>query len=242
MQVWKASNFMKKTTILIDGEPFTYDDEAEDISYESISAITEEDARSLLQTTKRLFDECGLKFYLIFGTLLGAVRDNGLIKGDEDVDVFTDSEDLLRKNLPFFYKNGLKVCRINEHHYYSFHTENKSYIDVYIKSELPFSIWKIWCVKINIATIPRWYIKSFDKINFLGVECLCPHKPERILRYWYGKTWRTPIRGHHFTYDSPSRYFWRTKIKPLYYLIVYILKLALTNPILLFKKIRNKLL
>ena len=173
---------MKKTTIIIDGVPFTYDDEIEDISYDTISAISEDDARSLLQTTKELFDKCGLRFYLIFGTLLGAVRDHGLIKGDEDVDVYVDSEELLRRNLPFLYENGLKVCRINEHNYYSFHTNNNSYIDVYIKDKLPFSIWRLWCDKINIAVIPKWYIRKSDKINFLGVECLCPHKPERVLR------------------------------------------------------------
>ncbi len=233
---------MKKKTILIDGKPFTYDDEAEDITYESISAISEDDARTLLQTTKKLFDKCGIRFYLIFGTLLGAVRDHGLIKGDEDVDIYIDSEDLLWKNLPYLYDNGLKVCRLHKNYFYSFHAGNKSYIDVYIREKLPLSIWRLWCDRIDTAVIPRFYIRKHDKINFLGIECLCPHKPERVLRYWYGKTWRTPIRGHHFTYDSPSRYFWRTKIKPLYYLIVYILKLALTNPILLFKKIRNKLL
>ena len=88
---------MKRTTILIDGKPFSYNDEIDDISYDSISAISEEDARHLLQTTKRLFDACGIRFYLIFGTLLGAVRDHGLIKGDEDVDVYIDSEELLRR-------------------------------------------------------------------------------------------------------------------------------------------------
>ncbi len=232
---------MKTTTIIIDGLPFTYNDEIEDISYETISAISEDDARSLLLKTKTLFEECGLQFYLIFGTLLGAVRDHGLIKGDEDVDVYVDSEELLRKNLPFLYKNGLKVCRIIDHYLYSFHTDNKSYIDVYIRGKLPFSIWSLWCDRINFAVIPRCYIKKHDKINFLGIECLCPHKPERVLRYWYGKTWRIPMRGHNFTYDSPSRHFWRMKVKPFGQLISYFLKTAITNPKLFINKIIKKI-
>lgn len=232
---------MKKTTIIIDGVPFTYDDEIEDISYDTITAISEDDARLLLQTTKDLFDKCGLRFYLIFGTLLGAVRDHGLIKGDEDVDVYVDSEELLRRSLPFLYENGLKVCRINEHYYYSFHTDNKSYIDVYIRGKLPLSIWRLWCDRINFAVIPRMYIRKHDKIEFLGIECLCPHKPERVLRYWYGKTWRIPIRGHKFTYDSPSRYWWRTKGKPMLYFMCYCLKMMLTNPRLFIKKVSKTL-
>ena len=232
---------MKRTTILIDGKPFSYNDEIDDISYDSISAISEEDARHLLQTTKRLFDACGIRFYLIFGTLLGAVRDHGLIKGDEDVDVYIDSEELLRRNLPFLYENGLKVCRIKDHYYYSFHTENKSYIDVYIKGELPKSIWRIWCCRINFAVIPKWYINKYDEITFLGEKCLCPHKPERVLRYWYGKTWKTPIRGHSFTYDSPSRHLWRTSIKPLFMLVGYRIKLLFSNPLLFARKLWSKL-
>jgi len=229
-------NKMKKTTIIIEGKAFTYDDEIDDITYETISPITEEDARSLLLTTKKLFDQCGLKFCLTYGTLLGAVRDHGLIKGDEDVDVFIDDEPLLRRSIPFLYENGLKVCRIMEHRLYSFHMSNNSYIDVYIKGELPFSIWKLWCDRLHNHALPRWYTYKYDTISFLGVNCLCPHKPERILHFWYGKNWRTPIKGHFFIYDVPSRYFWRNKIKPYSNTIGYFIKLAITNPLLFARK------
>lgn len=236
---------MKKTTIIIEGKPFTYDDEIEDITYNSISPISEDNARDLLRTTKRLFNECGISFYLTFGTLLGAVRDHGLIDGDEDVDVYIESEELLRKNLPYLYENGLKVCRIKENRYYSFHTTNNSYIDVYIKGELPFSIWKLWCARISFSPIPRWYIRKHISINFLGVDCLCPYKPERILRYWYGKNWRTPIKDFHGIYGSPSRYWWRKKIKPIIisysWTFCHLLKIATAHPMQFIKKVRNKI-
>ena len=230
---------MKKTTITIEGVPFTYDDEIEDITYETIGPIREDDARDLLSTTKKLFDVCGMKFYLIYGSLLGAVRDHGLIDGDEDVDVYVDSEELLRKSLPYLFENGLKVCRIYEHRLYSFRTNNDGYIDVYIKNKLPVSIWRIWCVRIAGAVFPKCYIRRFDKIDFLGVECLCPHKPERVLRYMYGKTWRIPIKSHDFIIDSPSRYWWRTKMKPCMMRFVSSIKKALKKPIKkLWKKVR----
>lgn len=236
---------MKKTTIYIEGKPFTYDDEIEDISYETISAISEEDARDLLLTTKKLFNECGLNFYLTFGTLLGAVRDHGLIEGDEDVDVYIESEELLRRSLPYLYENGLKVCRIKENRYYSFHTNNNSYIDVYIKGELPISIWRLWCARISYSPIPRWYIRKHDVINFLGIDCLCPHKPERVLRYWYGKNWKIPIKDFHSIYGSPTRYWWRKYIKPklssYWWTFCYISKTLFTHPSLFFKKIRKKI-
>ena len=84
---------MRDTTILINGEPFTYRDEIDDITYETISPISNSDAKELLVLTKQLFNRKGIKFSLVFGTLLGAVRDKSVVTGDEDVDVFVESEE-----------------------------------------------------------------------------------------------------------------------------------------------------
>ncbi len=228
---------MKKTTIIIQGKPFTYIDEKEDITYDTITAISTDDAKDLLETTKRLFDQCGIRFSLAFGTLLGAVRDKDIIKGDEDVDIFIDNEDLLRNNLPFLYENGLKVCRFFEHRFYSFHTTNNSYIDVYIKEKMPFSIWSLWCDCLNGNAVPKRYVNKFDTIEFLGMEFLCPHNPERILCYWYGKSWKTPISGHIYTYESPSRYWWKTNAKKRWDLFVYVLIMFIFHPLKFWKKL-----
>lgn len=232
---------MKETTIIIEGKPFTYYDEMDDISYDASVPISVEKAKELLQTTKQLFNSRGIHFSLVFGTLLGAVRDNDLIKGDEDVDVFTDNEKELRRNLPYFYDNGLKVCRIYEHYYYSFHTTNNSYIDVYIKDNFSFSIWSPWCYRLYKHAVPKWYLWKYDTVFFLGIECLVPHKPERLLKLWYGKDWRIPVRGHSFRYDIPSHYWWRKHCKGKYDLFCYIFKLLLTNPFSFFRKFCKRL-
>lgn len=231
---------MKKKTIIIKGTPFTYDDELDDITYDSLSPISEEDAIKLLALTKDLFGQCGIRFSLAYGTLLGAVRDKGIIKGDEDVDIFVESEVKLRNSLPFLYDNGLKLCRIEDGLLYSFRTDNKSFIDVYIKAKLPFSIWSLWCVGISGFAVPKWYVSRYDSINFLGMELLCPHKPERLLAYWYGKTWRTPISGHDYTYELPSRFWWKTKGKRTFENYVSRLKLLVLHPIIFCKKLINK--
>lgn len=231
---------MKKKTIIIKGAPFTYDDELEDITYDSLSPISEEDAIRLLALTKDLFGQCGIRFSLAYGTLLGAVRDKGIIKGDEDVDIFVESEEKLRNSLPFLYDNGLKLCRIDENKLYSFRTDNKSFIDVYIKTKLPFSIWSLWCVGICGLAVPKWYVSRYDSINFLGMELLCPHNPERLLAYWYGKTWRTPIRGHDFTCELPSRFWWKTKGKGLLGTYVSRLKMFVLHPLVFCSKLIKK--
>ena len=105
---------MKERTILVKGKPFTYNDEGDEMTYDTVSPISVEDATKLLAKTKELFDKCGIRFCLAFGTLLGAVRDGSIIKGDEDVDIFVESEEDLWNSLPFLDENGLRICRIEE--------------------------------------------------------------------------------------------------------------------------------
>ena len=61
---------MKKTTIEINGKPFIYNDEIEDITYENSSEISVQDARNILDITKRLFKECNIFFFIAFGKFI----------------------------------------------------------------------------------------------------------------------------------------------------------------------------
>ena len=92
---------MKETTILIKGKPFTYQDESLDITYDNTGVITENEARNLMIKAQQLFSEIGVDIYLAFGTLLGAVREGGLIKWDSDVDVYVDDEEQMYENLQY---------------------------------------------------------------------------------------------------------------------------------------------
>lgn len=186
---------MKITTISINNQLFSYEDEIDDITYDTIGPISVDDAQALLCLTKRLFDQVGIRFMLAYGTLLGAVREKGLIEGDEDVDIFVESEEILRNNLPFFTQYGLKICRIFEHKLYSFRINERSYIDVYIKEPVPYSQFQTIFVNICGHHVPKKYVADVEPINFLGIDCLAPYKPERILAYWYGKDWHTPKKG-----------------------------------------------
>ena len=203
---------MKTRTIIVKGKPFSYEDEALDISYANIGAITEEQARGLLHKTKELFDVIGLDFYLSFGTLLGAVRDKTLINGDEDVDVFITDEQKLYDNLQYLSDHGLKLCRMGKRSLYSFRSGDKSFIDVYILSEIRNSFWSSSCYRLNRKYVPKNLFSGFEDIEFLDVKCKCPKNPEKVLEFWYGSTWNTPVRGHNFRCEVPSAYYYHSCI------------------------------
>ena len=127
--------------------------------------------------------------------MLGAVRDKGLIKGDEDIDIMVWDEEKLRDNLIRFQHEGLKVCRIFPGIFYSFRINTSCYIDVYIVRKLTgwkTLPWQLYCVSLAGKELPRKFFKNWSTIDFLGEDVLCPEHPERLLAWWYGKDWNIP--------------------------------------------------
>lgn len=40
------------------------------------------------------------------------------------------------------------------------------------------------------------------------LSCMCPKNPEKLVAFWYGKNWRTPVRGHKYIYEARSHYYY----------------------------------
>ncbi|MCM1109237.1 MAG: hypothetical protein NC388_09355 [Clostridium sp.] len=206
---------MEKKTITVQGKPFVYNDESMDINYETTGEITEESAKKLMGLTQTLFHKIGVDVYLNFGTLLGAVREGGLIKGDSDVDVYVEDEQTMYDNLQYLSDNGLKLCRMFKRECYSFKADvgTTAYIDVYIKRPCgKFSIWAYRnCILHRNVTPKKFFEKGSREIEFLGIKCKCVKDPEDLLAFWYGDTWRIPVKSHEaFIYEIPAAHFVHT--------------------------------
>ncbi len=188
---------MREKTIMIKDTPFTYMDEVGDPYV--FNAMTQEDMANILALAATLLKECGIEFFLAFGTLLGSVREGSFIKGDDDVDIIVADEEKLYENLPYLAEHGLYINRIFKTELYTFHSEGrKGHIDMYILRPIDRWLYRNWCVSIRGHYAPkRFFEEGVDKDGYsIGNVCFpCPKHPENLLEWWYGKTWRIPQPG-----------------------------------------------
>lgn len=144
-------------------------------------------ASNNLLSFKTVLDSLQIEFGLIFGTLLGAVRDNDFIPYDDDIDVYINEHhrQKLLNNIEALEKVGFSVMRYNRD-LISFSRQGV-YIDVYIFRKPTFGP-----MKCNEYRIPRRYLATFGKLNFLDTEFLIPNLHLGFLEHAYGNNWRIP--------------------------------------------------
>jgi len=152
----------------------------------------------LLRDALDVCREIGMKPFLIYGTLLGHLRDKGFIEHDWDVDL-----GLLEEDIP---KRGLLTKGMEERgHVFDNETEH-GIIFRDETSPLHLDLWYFFREgdsmvtrihnreknELYTFTFSRDIFDSFEKARFLDtIEVLIPCKPEKFLTEHYGD-WRTP--------------------------------------------------
>jgi len=161
-------------------------------------------AKSCLFGIKKVFDTLNIKFWPKYGTLLGMIREQDFIKGDNDIDLTMLASDWFPELSECFEAAGYSHCftafnskipaqispikgkvraDIGLMHYYS--PEN-TYIRL---SKRPYDKWDC---------IPGVHFKGDFFIDFLGGKFRIHNKSEILLENWYGTNWRvpTPLMNH----------------------------------------------
>ena len=149
-------------------------------------------AERLMLDIKEIFDANGIKFWLIFGTLLGIYRDGGLIPWDGDMDLAVYQEDVkaiiackelfTKKGILFTPQLGALLFRDNEHvDLYGLRLEGEKRIT------FPRPVYEIDATAFET---PSW-------VEFLGQKWRITSNPEKWLEYIYGPIWRIPDRDSH---------------------------------------------
>lgn len=167
--------------------------------------MNHENAKFMLLTTKRAFEEHDITFMPEYATLLGAVREHGFIASDADSDCMIWAKDMQKALdlMPELEKYG-----INLHCYvlpWIFTLEYKGEtcdIDIFHEPIWP---WRKWFLLTQSKYIPRHFFDNTAPLEFLGEIWTAPAEYEKLMEYYYGKTWRVPSMTNSRT---ESYWFW----------------------------------
>jgi len=137
-----------------------------------------------------------LPIYLIYGTLLGALREKDFIAHDTDIDIAYLSS---CKN-----KEDVRIERQELIKYFTEHNMMRSNLPTigiktkYGASEDMFDLWASWIEEDKYYLIPqinglnKEILLPFKTLNFKGTNFLIPNKSEELLDIVYFD-WKTPI-------------------------------------------------
>ena len=177
--------------------------------YPPLSILTEEQKNKYTSDLKELElyfkREFNFPIYLMYGTLLGAIRDKDYIPHDTDVDVgylssFNKEEDVLAERLELINKlEDNKILRWRK----------TSGIKIKFNDN-DFDVWTSWINENNKYTIiplsdlgEKDVIVPFKTITFRGIEFSVPQKSEELLDKIY-INWKVPLTEKYF---KPNRKF-----------------------------------
>lgn len=197
------------------------------IVYEGIKILDPIIAEENLLMFNKVALENNLHYGMVYGTLLGAIREHDFIAHDEDIDLFILKEDLEKfKSMLFeLRKVGFEVIRYDRRDGLCSVMRKGEYIDVYIFSKL------IPGVRETLGDpIPEKYVTELAPIKFKGIDILAARDAEEAMIFNYGENWNIPIVTKPYTMSWIMRF----KIK-LEWWIYYLMPNVLFNPIMQFR-------
>lgn len=171
---------------------------------EPTPACCRQNVINVMAAATRLFDDAGIRYWLDYGALLGAVREGGMITHDNDADVGILLEDWgkLKALRPAAQEAGF-VLRFIKHLDYAraqVSHMNRLHVCIFVWHE-PKPGWLERPSYMRIDEqhgkgkgFPRAWIEERSRVSWEGISMWAPANPQQMIEHRYGPTWRQPIK------------------------------------------------
>lgn len=163
--------------------------------YTGIKLINKEIAKENLLLFNQIAKRNNLAYAIIYGTLLGALREHDFIDWDEDIDTYIlDSEkDKFLDMLFELRENGFELVRKERRgDLYSIMRKGE-YIDIYVYHKHCHS-----ALQTLGHPAPAKYLETMGTITFFDEMFNVPNEAEEFMLFNYGPSWRTPIKWNNY--------------------------------------------
>ena len=176
--------------------------------------------------------ELNLKAWLTKGTLLGVIRENQFIEGDDDIDFhflekdFVEHMHELKKK---FIEQGY-IVRLKED------KDPKMYLlkDGFMVGIAGLKEQGDWLTR-PIQKYPKHLFLNEQYVEFCGLRCLIPSPPEKYLEFVYGPSWKIPEKENRNTYLYYSLQSLHYTSLKVYYIAATIIRNRIKNKINSFR-------
>ncbi|RLF44074.1 MAG: hypothetical protein DRN17_05155 [Thermoplasmata archaeon] len=148
-------------------------------------------AREELKEIKEIFTLNATDFFLLYGTCLGAVREQDIISWDFDLDIGVLDHTNQTKIYETFIEHGFKFKRHAKRWQVSKRIDHTDVIWYIREAD------KLVCrgTKNEVAfSAPARFFNSFDTVKIRSESYLAPHPVREYLNTVYGGNWKHPNR------------------------------------------------
>lgn len=161
------------------------------------------------------FNDLNVRFSVIFGTLLGAYREHGFIKHDDDLDVLCDIKYLSKELIYSLQRKGFEINRIYVSSdkigvqmpmkykeltcdvYFAYDDNASEQKHIYLPFQIENKNWE-YSVTHNIFSVCNITIsspKNFISTKFNDYGIKIPQNTDAILKELYGENYMMSIEG-----------------------------------------------